>query len=62
MQATLPTAAASAFMARFRLRYPIMLMELALYAGAGVDAVTDLPPAGELVRRLWEECLAARDA
>jgi nitronate monooxygenase len=38
------------------------VMELALYAGAGVDDVRDLPPAGELVRRLWEECVAARHA
>jgi nitronate monooxygenase len=37
------------------------VMELALYAGAGVEDVTDLPPAGELVRRLWQECVAARD-
>jgi nitronate monooxygenase len=35
--------------------------ELALYAGAGVDDVNDVPPAGDLVRRLWDECLAARD-
>ena len=29
---------------------------LALYAGAGVGDIADLPPAGELVRRLWAEC------
>ncbi len=29
--------------------------EMALYAGMGVEGVTDLPPAGELVRRLWAE-------
>jgi nitronate monooxygenase len=34
------------------------VIDLALYAGAGVADVTDLPPAGDLVRRLWEECLA----
>jgi nitronate monooxygenase len=34
---------------------------LALYAGAGVDDVRDLPPAGDLVRRLWDECLETRD-
>ena len=31
--------------------------DLALYAGAGVGAITDLPPASELIRRLWEECV-----
>ena len=31
--------------------------DLALYAGAGVGAITDLPPAAELIERLWEECL-----
>jgi nitronate monooxygenase len=34
------------------------VMDLALYAGAAVGDVTDLPPAGDLVRRLWDECLA----
>ena len=35
--------------------------EGALYAGLGVDLVKDLPPAGELVERLWRECeLAGR--
>ena len=33
-----------------------------LYAGQGVDDVRDLPPAGELVVRLWNECLFASDA
>ena len=33
--------------------------ELALYAGQGVDTVRDIPPAGELVARLWKECLDA---
>jgi nitronate monooxygenase len=31
--------------------------ELVLYAGQSVDNVKDLPPAGDLVRRLWAECL-----
>jgi nitronate monooxygenase len=31
--------------------------ELVLYAGQSVDDVKDLPGAGELVRRLWAECL-----
>jgi nitronate monooxygenase len=31
--------------------------ELVMYAGQGVDDVKDLPGAGELVRRLWAECL-----
>lgn len=36
------------------------VMELALYAGQGVDAIRDIPSAGELVARLWKECLNAR--
>jgi nitronate monooxygenase len=33
--------------------------ECALFAGQGVDAVRDIPSAGELVARLWRECLDA---
>jgi hypothetical protein len=33
--------------------------ELALWAGQGVDAIRDIPSAGELVGRLWRECLDA---
>jgi nitronate monooxygenase len=33
--------------------------EMALYAGRGVDAIRDVPGAGELVERLWKECLTA---
>jgi nitronate monooxygenase len=36
------------------------ITECALYAGQGVDAVRDIPSAGELVARLWKECLDAR--
>ena len=35
------------------------LLELALWAGQGVDAIRDIPSAGELVERLWRECLDA---
>ena len=35
------------------------VMDLVLYAGQGVDAVRDIPSAGELVARLWKECLDA---
>jgi nitronate monooxygenase len=35
------------------------LTELAMYAGQGVDAIRDIPSAGELVERLWRECLEA---
>jgi nitronate monooxygenase len=35
------------------------LLELALWAGQGVDAIRDIPSAGELVGRLWKECLDA---
>ena len=30
-----------------------------MYAGQGFDAIRDVPPAGELVARLWKECLDA---
>lgn len=30
--------------------------ELAMFAGSGVGAIKDCPPAGELVRRIWAEC------
>jgi nitronate monooxygenase len=33
--------------------------ELAMWAGQGVDAIRDIPSAGELVERLWRECLEA---
>ena len=33
------------------------ITELAMYAGESVDDVKDLPSAGELVGRLWAECL-----
>jgi nitronate monooxygenase len=33
--------------------------ECALYAGLSVEHVKDLPAAGELVHRLWRECLGA---
>ena len=36
------------------------LLEMCLYAGQGVDAIRDIPSAGELVARLWKECLDAR--
>ena len=32
--------------------------ELALYAGRSVEYIKDLPSAGELVERLWAECVA----
>ncbi len=33
--------------------------EMALYCGVGADRIRDLPSAGELVARLWDEALAA---
>jgi nitronate monooxygenase len=36
------------------------LAELVLYAGQGVDAIRDIPSAGELVARLWKDCLDAK--
>lgn len=35
------------------------LTELCLYAGQNVDTIRDIPSAGELVARLWRECLDA---
>lgn len=35
------------------------IAELPRYAGTGVDAIRDIPSAGELVARLWKECLSA---
>jgi nitronate monooxygenase len=35
------------------------LLDCALYAGEGVGAVRDIPAAGDLVVRLWKECVAA---
>jgi nitronate monooxygenase len=34
-------------------------VEMALYAGLSAEFVKDLPAAGELVERLWQECQAA---
>lgn len=34
--------------------------EMCLYAGMGVGRMEDIPPAGDLVRRLWAECEASR--
>lgn len=38
------------------------LDELALYAGEGVDAIRDVPSAGELLERLWLEATAGAPA
>jgi len=35
------------------------IVEMSLWAGQGVDAIRDIPSAGELVARLWKECLEA---
>ena len=35
------------------------VMDLAPYAGMGVGRVRDVPPAGDLIRRLWRECQQA---
>ncbi|MBI3801366.1 MAG: nitronate monooxygenase [Deltaproteobacteria bacterium] len=35
-----------------------MITHMAMYAGQGVGAIRDLPSAGELVERLWEDCVA----
>ena len=35
------------------------ITDMAMFAGQGLDDVNDLPGAGELVARLWAECLDA---
>jgi hypothetical protein len=30
-----------------------------MWAGQGVDAIRDIPSAGEVVERLWRECVEA---
>ena len=35
------------------------VLELPLYAGQGVDAIRAIPSAGELVPRLWKECVSS---
>jgi hypothetical protein len=35
------------------------ILENGLFAGMGVDAIRDIPSAGELVARLWKECVEA---
>ncbi len=35
------------------------ILEMSLWAGQGVEAIRDIPSAGELVGRLWKECLEA---
>jgi nitronate monooxygenase len=35
-----------------------MITHMAMYAGQGVGAIRDLPSAGELVERLWKDCVA----
>jgi len=44
-----------------RLGYTGDIQAMCLYAGTSCTAVTDIPPAGELVKRLWEECQEARN-
>jgi nitronate monooxygenase len=36
------------------------ITEMALFAGQGVGSIRDIPSAGEVVARLWKECLDAR--
>jgi nitronate monooxygenase len=45
---------------RYRINIPVAgmsgaVLEMGTFAGTGVGAVRDLPPAGDLVRRLWSE-------
>jgi nitronate monooxygenase len=35
------------------------ILDCALHAGLGVGDISDIPPAGDLVQRLWAECEAA---
>jgi nitronate monooxygenase len=36
------------------------LLEVVQYAGLGIDAIDDIPAAGDLVARLWKECLNSK--
>jgi len=61
---TIATNASGAVKRRYATSMPYStdrgnVTELALYAGQGVDSVRDIPAAGELVARLWKECLDA---
>jgi nitronate monooxygenase len=37
------------------------VLDLCLYAGTGVGKITDIMPAGELLRGLWRDCLVAQN-
>ena len=37
------------------------LLDMCLYAGTGVRRIADVPPAGELIERLWAECRQVMD-
>jgi hypothetical protein len=30
---------------------------MAMYAGQGISAIRDIPKAGEVVERIWNECV-----
>jgi len=57
-------AATGATKLRYSVRSPApedrgAVTDLVMYAGQGVDGIRDIPSAGELVARLWKECLDA---
>src|SRR5262249_1915514 len=59
-----PNAATGATKLRYSVRSPVpedrgAVTDLVMYAGQSVDGIRDIPPAGELVVRLWKECLDA---
>jgi len=58
-------AATGATRIRYRVGMPApndrgAVLEMGLFAGMGVDAIRDIPSAGEIVVRLWKECVDAR--
>jgi nitronate monooxygenase len=61
----LATSSAGTDRLRYRTGMPLRtdvgerITEMCLFAGKGVESIRDIPGAGELVERLWQECLNA---
>ena len=59
----LATSGAGTTRVRYRTAVPLRtdtgsgIAEMCMYAGKGVGAIKDLPGAGELMERLWQECV-----
>jgi nitronate monooxygenase len=63
---TLAISAAGVVRRRYALFMPLRddvgdrIGEMCMYAGRGVGDIDDVPAAGEVIERLWQECLAAK--